>query len=80
MTDHRVILEHKGFELIGIEFAGRWNVTVGSKSPRLLALVPQNSTVHAADKDEAFALARDVAENALRPRSPPQQRHGIIET
>ncbi len=71
MTDHRVILEYKGFELTGVEFAGRWNVTVGSKSPRLLALVPQNSTVHAADKDEAFSLARGVAENALRRSSDP---------
>ena len=71
MTDHRVIVDYKGFKLTGVNFAGRWNVTVMSDQPHLLTLVPQNSTVHAAGKDEAFALARDVAEDALRSRPRP---------
>lgn len=71
MTDHRVIMDYAGFKLVGIEFAGRWNVSVSSEAPHLLALVPQNSTVSATSKDEAFALARGVADNALRSRSRP---------
>lgn len=71
MTDHRVIVEYKGFRLTGVEFSGRWNVTVMSDLPRLMTLVPQNSTVHAGAKDEAFALARGVADAALRSRPHP---------
>ena len=71
MTDHRVIVDYKGFKLTGVNFAGRWNVTVMSEQPGLLTLVPQNSTVHAENKDQAFALARGVAEDALRSRPRP---------
>ncbi len=71
MADHRVVIDYKGFKLTGVNFGGRWNVTVMSSQPRLLGLVPQNSTVHAEGKDEAFALARGVAEDALRSRLRP---------
>ena len=69
MADHKVILEHNGFVLTGVDSSSRWDVTITSASSHLLALVPQNTNVNASSKAEAFDLARDTVDCALRPRT-----------